>query len=49
MKIKRRVKDGNTYKVVIEEATLIEKRAKSVLVKLANGDVIRRKLKDVVE
>ena len=49
MKIRRRVKDGNTYKVVIEEVTLVEKRAKSVLVKLGNGDMIKRKLKDIVE
>lgn len=49
MKIRRRVKDGNTYKEVIEEATLVEKRAKSIFVKLSNGDVIKRKLKDIVE
>lgn len=49
MKIKRRVKDGNTYKETIEEVTLIEKRDKIVLVKLANGDIIKRKLKDIVE
>ena len=48
MKIKRRVKDGNTYKETIEEVTLVEKRDKSVLVKLANGDIIKRKLKDIV-
>jgi len=49
MKIRRRVKDGNIYKEAIEEVTLVKKNDKTVLVKLANGDVIERKLKDVVE
>lgn len=49
MKIKRRIKEGDTYKEVIEEVTLIEKRDKSVLVKLSTGDIIKRKLKDIIE
>lgn len=49
MKIKRRIKEGNTYKEITEEVTLIEKRYKTVLVKLANGDILKRKLKDVID
>jgi len=49
MKIGRRDKEWEVYKEVIEEVTLVKKREKSVLVKLVNGDVIKRKLKDIVD
>jgi len=49
MKIRRRVKDGSTYKEIIEDVTLIKKRKTNILVKLANGDIIKRKLKDIVK
>ena len=49
MKVKRRVptKDGG-YREVIEEVTLVLKNKNSVLVKLKNGDMIKRKIKDII-
>jgi len=47
MKIKRRINKGQ--KEVVETVELVKKSANSVLVKLKNGDVIKRKLKDIVE
>ena len=51
MKIRRRVYDKakGTTKVKIETASLVKKSDKTVLVKLGNNDVIKRKIKDVVE
>ncbi len=52
MKVKRRVlvdKDNKTYKEIIEQVTLIKRNSSSVLVRLKNGDIIKRKLKDVVD
>lgn len=51
MRIRRRIYDRvkKTTKVKTETATLVTKNKKTVLVKLANGDVIKRKMKDVVE
>ena len=51
MRIRRRIYDKGkgTVKVKTEIVTLITKRKKTVVVKLANGDVIKRKIKDVVE
>jgi len=47
MKIKRRIDKGT--KEVIETVELVKKSAQSVMVKLKNGDIIKRKLKDIVE
>jgi hypothetical protein len=47
MRIKRRIEKGT--KEVIETVELVKKSAQSVMVKLRNGDVIKRKLKDIVE
>ena len=47
MRIKRRIEKGT--KEVIETVELVKKSAQSVLVRLKNGDVIKRKLKDIVE
>ncbi len=33
----------------VVEVELVKKRAKSVLVKLPNGDIIKRRLRDIVE
>ena len=51
MKIKRRIFDKETGKIktIIEEVELVEKRDKSVIVRLGNKDLIKRKLKDIVE
>jgi len=51
MKINRRLYDKKTGKIktITEEVELIEKRDKTVIVKLGNGDIIKRKLKDIVE
>jgi len=50
MKVKRRVpkKDGG-YREVLETVTLISKNPKSVVVQLKNGDIIKRKIKDIVD
>ena len=47
MRIKRRIEKGT--KEVIETVELVKRSAQSVLVKLKNGDTIKRKLKDIVE
>ena len=47
MKIKRRIDRGT--KEVIEIVELVKKSAQSVMVRLRNGDIIKRKLKDIVE
>ena len=49
MKIRRRIKENNKYKETIEEAALIKRNSKTVLVKLSNGDIIERKNKDIVD
>lgn len=49
MKIRRRIKDDGKYKEIIEEATLVKRNSKTVLVKLDTGDVIKRKNKDIVD
>jgi len=51
MKIKRRVynKETGKTKTVTETVELVEKRATSVIVRLKNGDLIKRKKKDIVE
>jgi len=46
--IKRRVNKGGKYVEIKEKALLVKKRADTVLVKLDNGDIIRRKNKDVI-
>lgn len=56
MQIKRRVPRKNAdgraipgkFQDVIEDVQLVHKNAKSVLVRLSNGDVILRKNKDIV-
>jgi len=47
MRIKRRIEKGT--KEVIETVELVKRSAQSVMVRLKNGDIIKRKLKDVVE
>ncbi len=47
MKVKRRIEKGT--KEVVGTVELIKKSAKSVLVRLKNGDVIKRKIKDIIE
>lgn len=51
MKVRRRIYDKKTgkTKTVTEKVKLIKKRDRSVIVKLENGDIIKRKLKDVIE
>ena len=51
MKITRRIFDKKTgkTKTITETVELIKKNDKTVLVKLGNGDIIRRKLKDIVK
>lgn len=49
MKIRRRVKDGDKYKEAIEEVTLVKRNSRTVWVKLSNGDVIKRKNRDIVD
>ena len=51
MKVKRRIFNPVTgeKKEVIEEVELVSTKQKVVFVKLKNGDIIKRKLKDVVE
>ena len=49
MKIRRRVKDADKYKTIIEEATLVKRNSKTVLVKLDTGDVIKRRNRDIVD
>ena len=47
MKIARRIDKGT--KEIVQEVELFRKLESSVLVRLPNGDVIKRKEKDVVE
>jgi len=47
MKVKRRIEKGT--KEIIEVVDLVKRNASSVMVKLQNGDIIKRKLKDIVE
>jgi len=49
MKIRRRIKDNGKYKETIEEITLVKRNTKTVLVKLSNRDVIKRKNRDIVD
>lgn len=49
MKIKRRVKDNDKYKEIIEEATLVKRNSKTVWVKLDTGDIIKRRNRDIVD
>ena len=50
IKIKRRIDGGTiTEKEITEIATLIAKNDKTVIVQLKNGDIIKRKIKDVIE
>ena len=51
MKVKRRIFDKKTgkTKTITEKVELIKKNDKTVLVKLGNNDIIKRKLKDIVE
>ena len=51
MKIKRRIFNRETgkTKTITETVELIKKNDKTILVKLGNGDIIKRKLKDIVE
>lgn len=46
IRIKRRTNRG--AKEIVESVQLIKKNPKSVIVRLINGDVIKRKIKDVV-
>jgi len=50
MKIKRRIfnKETDKTKTITEKVELIKKNDKTVLVKLGNGDVIKRKIKDCI-
>jgi len=48
VEIKRRVKQGKKYIETKENAVLIKRTAKTSLVRLENGDVIKRKNKDVI-
>jgi len=51
VKIHRRIynKETGKTKTVIETVELIKKKDRTILVKLSNGDIIKRKLKDIVE
>ena len=51
MKIKRRLfnKETGKVKTVTETVELIKKLNKTFLVKLKNGDIIKRKQKDIVD
>ena len=51
MKVRRRIYNRETgeVKTIIETVELVEKRTNSVIVKLGNGDIIKRKIKDIVE
>ena len=51
MKIKRRIlnKETGKIKTITETVELVKKNDKTVLVKLVNGDIIKRKLRDIVE
>ncbi|MGD2071959.1 MAG: hypothetical protein PVG65_00510 [Candidatus Thorarchaeota archaeon] len=51
MKVKRRIYNPETEekKEVVEEVKLIRQNSLSIMVQLSNGDVIKRKLKDIVE
>ena len=48
MKIKRRVRKDKQYIEIVEEATLVKKNKDTSLVKLSNGDIIKRKNRDVI-
>ena len=47
MKVIRRIDKGT--KEIVQEVELCKKSESSVLVKLPNGDVIKRRLTDIVE
>ena len=52
MKIRRRVlkdADKKVYKEVTETVTLIKRNTLTVLVRLSNGDIVKRKLADVID
>ena len=51
MRITRRIFNRETgkVKVVTETVELIKKREHSALVKLKNGDIIKRRLKDIID
>lgn len=46
--IKRRINKGGKYVEIKEKASLVKRKAKTSLVKLENGDIIRRKDKDII-
>jgi hypothetical protein len=46
MKIKRRINKGT--KEIIEDVELVKRNANSAMVKLKNGDIIKRKNRDIV-
>jgi hypothetical protein len=46
MKIKRRINKGT--KEIIEDVELVRRNTSSVTVKLKNGDIIKRKNRDIV-
>ncbi len=48
VEIKRRVKQGKKYIETKEKAILVKRTAKTSFVRLGNGDVIKRKNKDVL-
>jgi len=49
MKIRRRIGEDGKYKTIIEEATLVKRNSKTVLVKLDTGDIIKRRNSDIVD
>lgn len=46
--IKRRIRQNNKYVETKEKALLVKRKAKTSLVRLENGDIIKRKNKDVI-
>ena len=51
MKVRRRIYDRGkgTTKVKTETVTLLKTNKNRVLVRLGNGDIIKRKIKDVIK
>lgn len=51
MKIRRRIKHkvSGEFIAIVEDVELVKKNVHTVMVRLTNGDVIKRKNKDVVE
>ena len=48
IQIKRRINKGGKYVEIKEKALLVKRRADTVLVRLDNGNLIKRKNKDVI-